>query len=387
MRLTAFLIVLLFPFVAQAQEDVFRRIQTAAIEANDGDTIFLPEGKLLFSRSLSVDDKKNLVIIGKGMDKTIISFKNQIDGAEGFKINRCENIVLDGFTLQDAKGDCIKILNTEKLHMKNVKTEWTAKPSKKNGAYGIYPVSCKGVTIDGCVAIGASDAGIYVGQSHDVIVKNCLAKNNVAGIEIENCINAKVFENTATENSGGILVFDLPELPLKHGRNVDVYHNKVYSNNYKNFAPKGNIVGEVPPGTGIMIMATEDVNINGNVITDNRTASVSIISYYITERSYNDKEYDPIPNHVNIFENSITPSKKGPSKQVRLGLLLWAKFGKHVPAILYDGIVDKNKKHNGPEGNENNICVYNNSGETFANIDAGNGFKGLTKELEKFRCK
>lgn len=373
--------------VAHAQDDVFRRLQTAAIEANAGDTIFLPEGNFQFSRSFSVDEKKNMVIIGKGMDKTIISFKNQIDGAEGFKINNCQNVSLIGFTLQDAKGDCIKILNTEKLYMKDVKTEWTGKPSPKNGAYGIYPVSCKGVTIDACTAIGASDAGIYVGQSHDVVVKNCLAKNNVAGIEIENCIGAEVYNNTATENTGGILVFDLPELPLKDGKNVRLYNNKIISNNHKNFAPKGNIVGEVPPGTGVMVMATEKVEIYNNIIEDNRTASVSVISYYITERKYNDSQYDPYPSEVNIRDNKIVKSKKGPSKQTRIGLLVWFKFKKKVPAILYDGIVDAKKNAGGEAGNENKICVHNNSEETFVNLDAANGFKGMSFDITKYRCK
>lgn len=37
----------------------------------------------------------------------------------------------------------------------------------------------------------------------------------MAGIEIENSLNAEVYENEATENTGGILVFDLPDLILK----------------------------------------------------------------------------------------------------------------------------------------------------------------------------
>lgn len=387
MRLLFLTFLLMITSFAYSQDDVFRRLQTAAIEAESGDTIYLPEGKFQFSRSFSIDGKKDIVVLGKGMDKTIISFKNQIEGAEGFKINQCENISLIGFTLQDAKGDCIKILNSQTLYMKDVKTEWTGRPSKKNGAYGIYPVNCHSVDIYSCAAIGASDAGIYVGQSHDVSVRNCFVKNNVAGIEIENCIVAVVSDNIVTENTGGILVFDLPELPLKHGKFVEVYNNKVFSNNYKNFAPKGNIVGEVPPGTGIMVMATEDVKVYKNSITNNRTASISVVSYYMTERSYNDKEYNAYPYNINIYDNNIEMSQKGPSKQTRLGLLVWIKFGKKVPAILYDGIIDKNKNAGGSAGNENKICVKNNTIETFSNLDAGNGFKGLNYDVEKFRCK
>lgn len=54
------------------------------------------------------------------------------------------------------------------------------------------------------MAIGASDAGIYVRQSRDVIVRNSRAEFNVAGIEIENTVNADVYGNTATNNTGGI---------------------------------------------------------------------------------------------------------------------------------------------------------------------------------------
>lgn len=386
MRLACILFLCLCSCAVRAQEDVFRRLQTAAIEAEDGDTLLIPEGRFEFGRSLSVDGKKNLVIKGAGMFKTILSFKNQVDGAEGMKINGCKNITLVDFAIQDAKGDCIKILNTENLLMKNVVTEWTAKPSKKNGAYGIYPVSCKGVTIDGCVAIGASDAGIYVGQSYDVTVRNCIARHNVAGIEIENCVNAEVYNNHAYENTGGILVFDLPELPLKRGRNIKVHNNNVENNNFKNFAPKGNIVGEVPPGTGVMVLASENVEIYGNTISNHRTASVSVISFYISERPYNDAAYNPYSYAVKIYDNKITRSKMGPSKQTRIGLLLWVKFGKNVPAILYDGIIDPAKNAGGAAGNENKLCITNNTDESFANLDAGNGFKNLNRDIQKFRC-
>lgn len=387
MRHFIILLLSVCPLISFSQDDVFRRIQTQAIEAKDGDTIYLPEGKFSFNRSLSIDGKNNIVVVGKGMDKTVLSFKNQLEGAEGLKINQCKNIRIQDFTIQDAKGDCIKAFSCEDIVFSRVKTEWTGKPSEKNGGYGLYPVSCTRIVLDECHAIGASDAGIYVGQSYDVIVKNCFAKNNVAGIEIENCVNAEVYNNLATENTGGILVFDMPELPLKRGRNVTVYNNKIVSNNYRNFAPKGNIVGEVPSGTGVMVMASENVEIRNNHIENHRTASVSIISYYISERKYNDAEYNPFPYKIRVLNNSIQQATKGPSKQSRIGLLLWLKFGKKVPAILYDGIIDDKVNAGGPAGNTNIICVDGNTNETFANLDAGNNFKALSKDITPFRCK
>ena len=110
-----------------------------------------------------------------GMEKTILSFKGQTEGAEGLKITNGENITLEGFTVVDTKGDAIKVQSVDKLTFRNVKTDWSGRPKKSNGSYGFYPVQCKNVLLEDCIARGASDAGIYVGQSREVTVRRCEA--------------------------------------------------------------------------------------------------------------------------------------------------------------------------------------------------------------------
>ena len=44
----------------------------------------------------------------------------------------------------------------------------------------------------------------------------------------------------------------------------------------------------VPPGTGLMIMANDHVEVFDNDIHDNQTANCSIISYIATQRPYDD---------------------------------------------------------------------------------------------------
>ena len=68
-------------------------------------------------------------------------------------------------------------------------------------------------------------------------------------------------------------------MPTKDGRACRVFDNKVLANNHANFAPKGNIVATVPPGTGIMIMANDEVEVFSNTIEENQTAGVSIVSW------------------------------------------------------------------------------------------------------------
>jgi parallel beta-helix repeat protein len=362
-------------------QDIRKDLQRRFIEAKDGDVIQIPEGTYSISMSLWMDGKKNLTIKGQGMDKTILSFKNQIAGAEGIKITNSTNITISDLTVQDSKGDLIKGQLVDGFILRNVKAEWTGKPSKDNGAYALYPVQCKNVLIDNCVAIGASDAGIYVGQSQYVIVRNSKAINNVAGIEIENTLNADVYNNEATMNTGGILVFDLPNLIQKKGGHVRIYNNHIHHNNYSNFAPKGNIVGKVPLGTGLMILATNNVEIFSNRIINNRTASTAIISYYMSEIPIKDSLYYPFPDHIYIHDNIYEREKQRATMEGRMGKMFRFKlrFGKNVPHIIYDGIQDD--KVTNPA-----ICIRSNSNQSFANIKASNKFKGITKDSSPFNC-
>ncbi len=373
-----------------AQAALEKQIQTRLILAEDGDVIDLPAGTIELSNTLSLDAKRDITIRGAGQDKTILTFKNQTQGAEGIKITNAQNIVLEHFTVEDSKGDLIKTQSVNGLVFRNITARWTGKPKASNGAYALYPVQCQTVRIERCTAIGASDAGIYVGQSDSVWVTECVAKNNVAGIEIENTTNAWVWKNQAFDNTGGILVFDLPDLLKKRGGHVKVYDNLIGRNNYKNFAPKGNIVGKVPPGTGVMILATNDVEIYQNKIWENKTASTAIMSYFITENPIKDTAYNPYPSNIYIHDNIYSEGKRMPTWKSKMGFIFWWKFGKKVPHILYDGIQNPDwVDSNGQLKAAYRICVRQNENGTFANLRADKLglFKGkISKNIGPYDC-
>ena len=374
---------------AFGQADIEKKIQTQLILAKDGSTIEITEGSFQLTKSLSLEGKKNILIKGKGIDKTILSFKNQTSGAEGIRVTDCENITIEDMTVQDSKGDLIKTLHVKGITFQRIKAEWTGKPSAKNGSYALYPVQCENVLIDGCTARGASDAGIYVGQSKQIVVKNCLAIENVAGIEIENSLHADVFDNVATNNTGGILVFDLPDLVQKQGGYVRVFKNTIKENNLKNFAPKGNIVGKVPDGTGIVILATNHVEVFDNQIINNNSQGIGIISYFMTENPIKDKDYYPYPTAISVHDNVFERQHVRATSKGRFGQIFRFKlrFGKNVPHILYDGIVDpKTKDASGKIKPENRICIRNNKNQTVANMDAANDFKNKSRDPSVFDC-
>ncbi len=192
--------------------NIEKNLQTQFIPAEPGDTITIPEVLHPIRGTLSIEWKSDLVIRGNSMVQSILSFSNQDACAQGISITNSTNITLEGFTVQDTKGDAIKIQYTDGIVFRHVKAEWTGGPKETNGAYGLYPVQCQNVLIENSVSIGASDAGIYVGQSNDIVVRYNIAYDNVAGFEIEYTNNSDVYENHSCHNAGGILIFDLSDL-------------------------------------------------------------------------------------------------------------------------------------------------------------------------------
>jgi parallel beta-helix repeat protein len=272
-----------------------------------------------------------VTVRGAGPDKSILDFKGQKAAGEGLLVTS-DDVVLRGFAVEDARGDAIKSKGADRIVYRDLRVEWTGGPKETNGAYGIYPVSSTDVLIDKVTVRGASDAGIYVGQSKNIIVRNSTAEFNVAGIEIENSYNADVHSNVATKNAGGILVFDLPNLPQMGGHSIRIFNNRVTDNSTPNFAPKGNIVASVPTGTGVMVMANRDVHVFGNTLGDNATANVMIVAY---KRAFTDKTYNPLPRDVVVRDN--VHGRAGWAPGFPGGDMLAKMMGGSIPPVFWDG--------------------------------------------------
>lgn len=322
-------------FHLQPGEDAQQRIQEAMILAKPGDTIQLDEGVYRLTDGLSLAQNE-VTVQGKGMETTILDFSNQLSGAQGILVSSDE-VILRDFAVINASGDAIKVVDVDGIYMINLRVEWTNGPATENGAYGLYPVQSKNVYIEGCIAIGASDAGIYVGQSENIIVKNNSAMFNVAGIEIENSYYADVFGNTVTRNTGGILVFDLPDLPQQGGHHIRVYNNKSFNNNTDNFAPEGNIVATVPRGTGMLILANSIIEVFNNDFFENDTVNLAIVSYF---QDTTDKNYYPHPRSVYIHNNRFKKSGASPDiESNELARMLFQLAENDMPDIFWDGLM------------------------------------------------
>ena len=312
-------------------DDAQERLQEALILAEPGDEIVLSAGRYALTDGLSLD-VDNVTLRGEGMDGTVLDFTAQQGAGEGLLVTS-DNVTLRDFAVENPKGDGIKSKGADNIIYHRLRVTWTRGPHPENGAYAIYPVESTGVLVDGVKVTGASDAGIYVGQSNRITVRNSIAEANVAGIEIENSRNALVEHNVATRNTGGILVFDLPNLPVMGGGNVIVRNNLVVANDTPNFAPPGNIVAGVRRGTGIMVMANENVLIEGNVLSGNPTAPVMVIAYV---QPFEDERYNPLARNIVVGENAFDGGGYDP--QLEGADMLLAAFGGALPPIMWDGL-------------------------------------------------
>ena len=390
-------------------QDREKEIMTQFIIAEDSSVIELPEGHFLFSRSLIMDGKNHVTIRGQGIDKTVLSFKGQQEGAEGIRITNSTSITLENFTVEDAAGDNIKVMDTDGITFRRVKVAWTGPITQENGAYGFYPVICKNVLIEECVSMGASDAGVYVGQSEEVIIRNNKVYQNVAGIESENSDQVEIYGNECWDNTGGILVFNLPGL-TRYGQNIKVYDNHVHDNNRENFAVPGAIVGTIPAGSGIIVLATKNVEVFNNEIADNRTVGVSVISYELMSALEEENEgeqpapesgvqgfrtdfrtdqnYDPYPGQISIHDNQFSNTHWLPYLGSDFGKLFLFKLGFHIPDIALDGIKpDDYFLADGSVSQQYKVCIDEKQPITFVDLDAAHAFENLSTDVTKFRCR
>lgn len=314
-----------------AGPDAQERLQTALIEARPGDVVAIGAGRFALTDGLSLDVPR-VTVRGAGADQTVLSFAGQQGSGEGLLVTS-DDVVLRDFAVEDSRGDGIKSKGADRIVYHRLRVEWTGGPKETNGGYGVYPVESTHVLIDGVTVKGASDAGIYVGQSRKIVVRNSTATHNVAGIEIENSYEADVFKNSVQHNTGGVLVFDLPNLPQMGGHSIRVFGNVIAQNDTPNFAPKGNIVATVPMGTGVMVMANRNVHVFENVLANNATANVMIVAY---KSEFKDAKYEPRARDVMVRDNMH--GRAGWDPQFKGGKELAAAMGGALVPIFWDGV-------------------------------------------------
>ena len=150
--------------------------------------------------------------------------------------------------------------------------------AQDDGEYGLFPVFSSFGLINGCIASGHRDTGIYVGQSAFVTVSYDRAFDNVNGIEIENSSHVAVLGNETFGNTAGILIDLLPGLNVTTSSHILVAGNYVHDNNRPNDGDPGSIESFVPVGTGILVLGADHVTVANNRVTGNDFVGIGVAS-------------------------------------------------------------------------------------------------------------
>jgi parallel beta-helix repeat protein len=368
------------------QSSFQKQLQEKLIRAKAGDVIEIPEGKFHFDRTLSLTADK-VTIRGKGMDKTILSFGGQKEGASGMLV-KANDFTIEDIAIEDTAGDGLTMQGANGVTVRRVRVEWTRGPNSGNGPYAIYPAECKNVLVEDSLARGAADAGFYIGQSDNVVMRRNRSEYNVDGYEVENAQHVDVYDNIAAHNAGGIGVFNLPDLPKQGGKYVRVFRNQIYENNTPNFAPKSlGPIYYLPTGTGMYVMAINNVEAFQNKIRDNNTTNLYVIDYSsaLTD-PIKDKRFRPFTENVYLHDNEISGGGKSPDVRIEAVKSLTAAAGGALTDILYDGVVAPELRKANRGANPAQVCLANNGSPTFLNFDAENSFKHPVRDLKAYTC-
>ncbi|MEO0323631.1 MAG: parallel beta-helix domain-containing protein [Myxococcota bacterium] len=381
----------------------------------DADTVLvLGAGTFEFDNAVTIR-QSGISLVGQGIDTTTLSFGTGTTQFNGVDVVG-DDFLVEDLTVLDAPKDGIRVEDSDGVTFRRIRTTWTNAGDMNNGAYGIYPVKSQNVLVEDSFAENASDAGLYVGQCINVIVRNNEVRGNVAGLEIENTQYADVYNNLAEDNTGGIVVFDLPGNPIV-GRDVRLRDNIIINNNRENFAP-GGTVGQIPAGTGTFAMASRRVEITNNRYENNGTVDIALISGLVIEGDtsawdlqeseligdYEDLALLPgttagaLSNHrsenIMVAGNTHMGSGNNPDRSRELGGLIFFLYVENPPVdnVVYDNIGESafDAEDLAANSNDNHLCVGGNTNGTLGLLNLENApapiLAGVAAPFGPFDC-
>ncbi|MBX7234376.1 MAG: right-handed parallel beta-helix repeat-containing protein [Caldilineales bacterium] len=281
-------------------------IQSVVDQAQPGDTIQIPYGVYHERVAIDANDITLEGIANADGDLPLIDCQNKLSEAV---IASGSDFTVGNLHVRDCTDNGVLVEGATNVVFHDIFAE-------KTGVYGVYPVRSTNVIIERVKVTGANDAGVYAGQSENVIVRDSEVYGNVLGIELENTLGGEVYNNHVYDNTVGMLIVILPQLTSKISANTKIYANLVEANNHANFAERG-VARFAPPGVGMLLLGTDQAEVNGNTVRDNKTAGVAV--YSLTRSGvFDENEIDigPLPEDNWVHGNSYTNNGYDPDPSV-----------------------------------------------------------------------
>jgi len=284
-------------------------IQAAVDAAHPGDSVHVPPGT--YRENVRVT-KDNIRIEGSSaaiLDGTGLTGNTGISVSPASPASRINGFTLSGLTIQNYSGNGLVLLRADNFHINDGNYA-------NNDEYGIFPLLSSGGFIGSNRVSGSNEAGIYVGQSSDVVIEKNQVSDCTIGIEIENSSFIRVSRNTAEGNTIGIAMQVLPSLAVTVTAYIDVTNNRLISNNRINpVTDPDELLSLLPAGVGILNVGGDVVTATHNLAFKNHTAAI-IVAQLPPVIAALDSRIDPFPDHNQIRDNVLMENGEAPDPKI-----------------------------------------------------------------------
>lgn len=190
---------------------------------------------------------------------------------------------------------------------------------------GIWPTLSANGEVRKNVSYGSLDAALWVEAAENVRVIDNEVYDSPTGLEVTVSNDIHMEGNYVHDNVIGVGLYhpsgaglppqDWPPSPF---RNWTLVNNRVENNNKPN-PVSGGLVGELPPGGGVLVLGVDDVDIRDNEIKNNNFFGIALIDYCLAvDGTANSCENNPpfyadtSPDDLRIVGNTVTGNGSDP---------------------------------------------------------------------------
>jgi len=169
---------------------------------------------------------------------------------------------------------------------------------------------------------------------------------------------------------------------VKDGKRTNVYDNDIHDNNLGNFADPGTVVGIVPPGVGVLVLAADATEIHDNRISGNDSVGIAIIAYSPESMLFempNDPGYDIYSEGNFVHDNTYTDNGNDPDALVQL----LSGNAMPTPDVIFDGCFGADKDNS--DGSLSN-CVGEAESVRFMDADLCGQGTGISTDASLVAC-
>lgn len=355
----------------KAGEGAQAKFVSALELAKRGDRIRLGKGRFELNQGLTLGEGVRLE--GAGADATVLSFFGQQDGQPGLRLGG-ENR-LGRFTIENAFNGAVYAEDRTGLAFRSMAVRYT-EPSRLVTADGFALVRARDVLFDTVNVTDAPDAGIYLSQTANVVVRFTAADENGVGLVLADSTGVDVYESSFSNNGLGLAIVDLAQTEGE-AASIRVFRNQIVRNDQRVRA--SSLLGTgVPPAVGVLALAAHDVHLFENTIADHGGASVVILS---TGAPSVDPSHIPVTHNLVVRNNVLGRAGYAPQGT----LMTLRDRGFVIPDILWDG-VESYGEGDGKRTLPVRILITNNlkqNNEPFVFTNLGIGHAGRSLEEAK----